>query len=401
MKRLIAVSVVVLLVPMLPSVSARAADGLPVATKNVLQRWSQSHVVGRSAMTRERALHVSRHYDVVTGTKNMFTDYVSDMRAVNPNLILLTYMNGTFDTSTKGDKYPRSWYARSASGERIRSVNWGHYLMDVSNGAWADEAARICAEYLRISRYDGCYVDALGTAPLGTSNTFTTDVPIDPRTGRPWTKDAYLRATSTIASRIRSINAGRPVVANGLGTGKDYFDSSAPTRRLLLAADAGHAEVWLRTGRSGVNEFKSVADWKNSVDMLVDAGERGKPVMTLTKLWVNATRAEVEKWHKYTLASFLLGTDGSSFYTFTAARDVADAIDDHPWDRAPVGMPLGPYGATTGGAYIRSFTTGKAVVNPGTGKVTVALGGSYVDLNGVVRSSVTLGSHEGEVLVKR
>jgi hypothetical protein len=50
--------------------------------------------------------------------------------------------------------------------------------------------------------------------------------------------------------------------------------------------------------------------------------------------------------------------------------------------------------------YRRTFTKGIALVNPTTSTYTVSLGGSYKDLDGVRRTSITMAPHTGEVLVK-
>ena len=119
-------------------------------------------------------------------------------------------------------------------------------------------------------------------------------------------------------------------------------------------------------------------------------------------MWnVSATAApeQIDRWHKYALASFLLGTNGHSYFNFSTANTVAGVFIDHPWDRVQVGGPVNRY-AKVRGVYRRDFSAGIALVNPTTASVTLSLGGTYRDLSGVERTSITLTPNTGDVLVK-
>src|SRR3954451_1470617 len=61
------------------------------------------------------------------------------------------------------------------------------------------------------------------------------------------------------------------------------------------------------------------------------------------------------------------------------------------------GQPQAAY-SDTGGVYQRTFAAGKVLVNPGDTSVTVALGGTYTDLDGQTVSSVTMAPHTGQVV---
>ena len=103
------------------------------------------------------------------------------------------------------------------------------------------------------------------------------------------------------------------IVGNGLATGPEYFSPTAPTSQLFAGLDGGFTEAFLRTPHQRATRYFTPDAWKQSVDMLVDAGARRKPVLALTKVWSSATSAQVANWHRYSLASFLLGSDGTSY----------------------------------------------------------------------------------------
>ena len=121
-----------------------------------------------------------------------------------------------------GSAYPSTWYARDSQGNKIKSIQFGNYLMDPSNAGWIADVVHRCQEYLVYSGYDGCLLDTLGTAPLTPG--YITGVPVNPATGTPWTKPQWLGATSNIARQTTAAIAPRPVFGNGIGTGWKYFD---------------------------------------------------------------------------------------------------------------------------------------------------------------------------------
>jgi hypothetical protein len=97
----------------------------------------------------------------------------------------------------------------------------------------------------------------------------------------------------------------------------------------------------------------------------------------------------------YAQASFLTawsGEDGALFYRPDATVD--------PW--APdwtvsIGSPVGPRIAV-GGAWLRYFTGGVAVVNPSTVSQAVPLGGTYLTPDGASVSAMDLPAGTGAVL---
>jgi hypothetical protein len=350
-------------------------------------------------MTLERAVRTARAFDVVAGTRQTFSPYVADMKAANPNLQLFVYLNGVYAQSSEGSRYPESWYAHDANGNRVRSRSFGNYMMDMSNPGWIADRGATCREYLAVSHYDHCYVDMLGTAPLAPN--YNTALPIDPRTGKVWTRADLLAADLEVARTVRAASPSSIVASNGLVHGQRYFKPPGESPDVLLdEVDVCHAEIFLRDKYTPVDGFKDEAEWKQDVEMLVDVGKRGKIAVTTTKMWqTTATQGQIDRWHKYALASFLLGSNGKSYFNFSLTNTLSGVLINHPWDRVRVGTPLTPY-AMSGGVYRRDFTNGISLVNPTKATVTVSLGDTYRDLTGVSRSSLTLAPNTGEVLTR-
>jgi len=271
--------------------------------------------------------------------------------------------------------------------------------------SWRQNRSQQCASVIANNPgSDGCFIDMLGVAPIHGS--YCKPAPPVDENGNLWTDPKWMGATSGLAGAVAAGNPGAVVVGNGLGAGRTYFDSG--TSQLESTTDAAMSEMFVRGATDGVTSYRSEDNWKQDVDMLVDAGSHAESVLTVTKLWVSATAAQEKAWHRYTLATFLLGTNGSSWYSFTASKDWAGLTNSSPYDNVSVGAPGGAHPAyakvagTAGGTYLyeRSFNRGISLVNPTASSATVPLpAGSWTDLDGGTHSgSITLASHDADVL---
>ena len=368
--------------------SAATSDSLPVGA---FENMSPDH-----AHARTEAIAHAQRFDVIVATRNAYRDYVADMKATNPRLVLLAYMNGTFAQETQGSTFPSTWYLRDSSGNKVRSRAYGNYLMNPNNAAWRRNRADFCLSLLAKSRYDGCSIDMLGAAPLEPG--YLTSQPVNPATGQAFTGGEWMRATAAVAADVKAALGSRPVYANGLRNGVQYFDDRASSEVLLDAANGGIAESWLRASTWSITKHRSEAEWRRDVDLIVDAEGRGDAVVTLTKVWTSGTTAQKDAWHEYALASFLMGSGGRSRFSFSYDRN-APATSDHPWWHVNIGTPSARYGKING-VYQRPYTAGKVLVNPTDAPVTVSLGAAYTDFRGNRMSSLTLPPHSGKVLKK-
>jgi len=368
-----------------------SAGAVSTATPPV---WSAEFMDGNVVLTRDQAVSQAKAFDVIAATKGMYRSYAADMKAANPNLQLLVYLNGSFAQKDQGSAYPDSWYERDANGNKITSA-WGNYLMNPANAGWTQDVVSRCQSFLSFSGYDGCFLDTMGTAPLDPG--YASGVPVNPSTGTTWTKSDWLAATTNNAAAVRSALGGAPVYANGIATGAKYFSSDGSTKTLLGGTDGAMVELWVRAPYASPTTFKSESLWKTDVDMLVNAASTGKHLVCITKVWSAATTAQKDSIHRFALATFLLGyTPGLDRFSF---RYDHGPVYDNPYWHVPIGTPTADY-AKSGGAYQRPFTNGLVLVNPGTSTVVVGLpGGSFTTLTGAtVSGTIALPAHTGDVL---
>ncbi len=343
--------------------------------------------------TQTLALRQAQNFDIIAAHMATYKPWVAQMKAANPDLELDVYVNGTFSSSKSSSQYPESWYARDKDGNKIMAKGFSTWLMDPRSPSWIAEVTSTCQYRLSYSGYDGCFLDVLGTS--GLNPTSVTGIPIDPRTGLEWTKRDWMDATSTLGASVGATISPRTVMANGLGFGVPYFDPTAPRERLLDGVGTAMAEVFAREPGSSVNTYRNEATWKKDVDMVADAVTRGSRIVVTTKVWTSATAAQIDAWHRYALATFLLGySPGRAFFTFRS--DHLHSTPSPYWD-VPIGSPTGPY-AKVGTIYRRAFTGGLVLVNPTTSSATVAMPAPLTTLNGNVVSSVTLAPHTGQIL---
>ena len=344
------------------------------------------------SMSKEKAVKLAKNHDVIVGTKATYKPFVDEMKAANPDLTILVYMNGTEAQKDEGSLYPDEWYSKDKQGQKVRSKEFGNYLMDPSHTGWFQHVGQECKDFIAFGNYDGCMIDVLGTNPLHAS--YSNQKPINRATGREWTNAEWLRATAALAASAKRAVAPKLVYANGVQEGGEYYNPDAPSKQIMAGADGGMIELFLRPPRTGANNYKTEERWKKDVDMLVDAGSNGKGLLVVSKVWVDAPKGTKDSWHKYALASYYLGHSPGMYFSFLYDRDTQS---EHPWWEVDLGPATGPY-LKQDNVYQRSFLRGKALVNPTKSTYTVPLGGAFRTLDGRVVTSVVLGPNEGEVV---
>ena len=377
-----------------PRLSVQAESLVDPSGPGLVHRFAMLNQIAATA-TPAQAAAVANNFNLVV-VKSKQGALVKAMKAANPNLIVLVYENGGYAQKNEGTAYPESWYARDAKGNKITQTVFGNYLMDVSNTAWVDDVVQRCIDYKAMTGADGCYTDMLLTAPL--FKKYDTALPINPATGQVWTFPDYQAAVDGIAQRIRDEVAG-PSAANGVMGGKRWYAANgASSKPLTDNTEAAHAEIWIRDRNLSASQFPSAAEWQQDVDMIVEAEAEGRTVLAENKLWKTATADQTDQWRSFTLATYLLGTSGHSWYLFTPTKTWAGMTTADPWDQTPVGSPLGHY-TQQGAVYSRQFATGFVAVNPGTTDASVTLPpGTWTDLHGNTASgTIPMPAHTGMV----
>lgn len=358
----------------------------------VLSRFAPSYMGfgrGRTLSAEE----VARRYDLVLAHTFMFRGEVPRMRAVNPDLRVLAYVNAGLTINRA--VHPESWYAHDAKGMRIAIPSFRSWVMEPSNPAWQKHVFDTCVSERRAAGYDGCFLDNLGSGVF--VGGYSSGIPVVPGTSQPYTPAGWIGRTEKIAAAVRG--EVEQVAVNGVANGPRYFQSG---KNLLGPASQGTmAEAFLRSSETPATIFPGESAWKSHVEMLVHAEAEGRGILATTKLWLpDMDAATQDRWHEFALATFLLGAGGRSKFSFSTSQTFDGVSSDHRWDRAPIGAPLGSY-RKAGSVYRRDFSGGIVLVNPGSKAVTVNVGEGYVDLRGARRATVKLSGSTGLVLLRK
>jgi hypothetical protein len=344
---------------------------------------------------------------LVVGAYQQLGGYGAVMTAANPDIRIFIYVNGMYSSTST---LPSSWYMNDRNGNKIQSTG-GQYLMDptstapfTSNGTtylgWTAWVGSRCTNAIRVapSVFAGCWLDMLGTAPLGKSYNVNGAVPWNTATNSAYTTDSWIALTGSVGNAVHAIT-GLPTMGNGLSSGPAYYSGNGA---LLAHVQGGHAESWLRAATVPITWHPSVDQWKQNVQMLIDSAQQGEAVQVTVKTWSTSTVAQREAWRSYAYASYLLGNSGMEYFQFSSAHAVTPWNDGSPIYTMPIGTPTQTYGTVDGyltnGVYERTFTGGVVLVNPGTSPRTLTLGSAYYDVNGQPVTTVTLPPTTGAVL---
>lgn len=330
---------------------------------------------------------------ILSNRPNMYSAYATAMHTANPNLKIVTYLDGEFADPATAKSAPSTWFATDSKGRRITSLMFGNYLMDPTSG-WVANRASLCASLIKSAAgVDGCMVDSVGRSPLYPG--YVSSIPYNHATHANWTPNDWLKATSKLVATIKTTVTPKWVIINGLSNGHAYFDAQGPTSQLLAGVDGGVAETFVRNAFTSINTHPSASIWQQDVRMIADAAARGKYILAVTKVWVSGTPAAYSAWDMYGMATFLMGYGGYAYFHFRSDKaPSATAIVP-----TTLGAPNGAYYQSAKGYYERDFSTGMVLFNPGSSSYTITLSKPYKTLSGAVLTTLNLGPTSGTILL--
>jgi hypothetical protein len=366
-------------------------------------------------------------YDVLVAQSGLYKNYADAMHAANEDFELWVYANGTH-TSNPG--FPESWYMHDEDGVRLRSAPpWQtNYTMTpledgppatvngITGSSWNDWSLKNYERLVAISGYDGIYVDELGTGSLSSRDGM--GEAIDPRTGKPWTRTQYMQDIGTfLASVAAQLPPDQVLACNGLGSNyrfygrpvgfkgpfvTDYGPATDGATSPLLAADYAAAELYVRAPTSTAIDVWPKPDWWRA-ELAMTIASAGK-FMALTKTWVPSSQTQRDHWHRFSLGTFLLGSEMNDLYYFTPVR-AATVTPFHPfWKHAKrLGAPKEAAYVLTNGLYRRQYQGGCVLVNPTpTAKMyrTTRDFTLFSQFVAKANTDVYVGPYEGEALVR-
>jgi hypothetical protein len=377
-----------------------AVGKAPVSQGSVELTWAPTYMSDDSNYSSTEALSMAKRFNLIAGTPSAFSSYALQMKAANPKLSLLTYANATFLPASRVASTPASEFAHDVHGNKIRSKAFGTYLMEPSSAAWRANATADCKTKAAAAHYDGCLVDMLTMGIY--SKGFVTALPAKPGTHTEYTQTQWRSLLEALAKQYTTDDPTDITIGNSVSNAFRYWDSPVTSRPIVMDLPGAQMEDFLRGAADSASSFPSVATWQDSVRVISDIESSGHTGLFSTKLWSKASRAQVAQWQGYAMASFLMAANGHSYFAFTDARTKVGAMEtDLPYSMPKtLGTPSKAM-AASGSLFIRTFSHGKVIVNPGSSAATVSLGGTFTNLAGKTVSSVTMPAHSGDVFVTK
>lgn len=289
------------------------------------------------------------------------------------------------------------WILRDAEGNPL-FIPWGcdvpggcpQFAGDFANPEFRRWWIVRAAQQLRAGRYRGLWIDdvnldwRVGDAAGRFVN------PIDSRTAAPMDGQSWREYFAEFMEEVRQELPEAEIVHNAVWyAGGPARHANPAVQRQISAADWMHIEHGVNdkglTGGDGPWSLRALLAYIDSVHAL------GRHVVLGNVAGATRTPAALE----YSLACYFL---------ISADRDVLGdgevASPDRWWPGFDVdlGTPLRPR-VHWNGVIRRAFQRGLVLVNePGAGRVTIDLAGSYVRVDSSIVNSVTLAGGEGAVL---
>ncbi len=281
------------------------------------------------------------------------------------------------------------WILRDPAGNRLwiqfacSGGSCTQYAADIGNPqfrAWwiASAKAKLAAGYR------GLFIDDVNMAQRVSNGNGVYTQPLDPRTGDRMDETAWQRYMADFMQEVRAALPGVEIVHNTIWT---VGDATPDLRRQLDAAD--YIELERGFNDAGIVGGASKFGWQTLAGFIDRRHADGGAVIL-------DGYADSAAGRLYGLANYFLLSSGRD----ALANDAATRPDAF-WNGYGVGLgaALGPrYRA--GGVWRRDFAGGVVLVNePGAPARTVEVGPGLRDVDGVERSSVTLGAASGAVLL--
>jgi hypothetical protein len=393
---------------------------------------------------------------------------VDSMKAVNAKGVVAAYVNGTFipvgQSPSTGTDYATTAYHPSGSLTLPYLVDNGPtFLMDMRSRDWVDHntfgtTRRSFPDEANFRRggvgtspfngthCDGFLLDNLGMAIISPTYNRLSDASNsngqtgaqtaapNPDTGSTWTStdgDRWMQLTTGAALNVAGYYATEGSArlfrgCNGAGAGDVWFQNPGGTRKLCDVGEGIMFESWVRNARDGLGVYKSENNWILDCNAFLDLQNKGRYALMWCKVWAGTPHvghinnggtppiqssdddgnlSTIVIPHRLTAASFMLCTDGMSFYHFvhdstggneripkdrwfTHINNLGPPIENFKSGIASNGLTGGITAAkgvgSSGNLYARHFTNGVVVVNP-TGATTSNVyslpAGTYMDVD--------------------
>lgn len=331
--------------------------------------------------------------------------YISKMRAINPDLIALKYLNLVSmpinDPERGGDVATDDWFLRDDKGNFIDSTErTGLRLVDIGNEEYRNWVGEWVRGKMENAGYDGVFADNFS---VYVRKWRVTGYPINPRTGKTYEDEEWAEDFLGLIRRVKSIIGDGLFYANGIWNGDRFYGYMDLWERLLPELDGIMSEALFHPDEP---RWYSEAEWEKCLDMLSWIQNNFVPNGKLYGCWASCSQdfvppgATKQQVVNYVYASFLLGIKDFS-KTYVTMRDAMHEPFTSELLKIDVGYPIEDYRKREDSqVFEREYSNVKVLVNPTYVTYTVHLDDVYRTLDGQVMSQITITPHTGLILLK-
>ena len=321
---------------------------------------------------------------------NMIDTYLSKAKQIqkikklNPLFRAIYYKNAL----THREGATEGWYVHDAqTGSRLINKNWGWYLMDIGNASYRTSLAhRIKNDLDANPVFDGVFLDDVW--PRATSgSSFVREGTADPGVLPQSVIDSWQVSMRLLLGEVKA-SIGRRLLIINTGVYIDYF----------TLADGQMYEAFCHANWQPFREY--YPDWQKGLERMIVANHSGKIYLAQSGIKDGATDTQIKITQRYCFAMFMLGANTNAYFYFKPSMKYQGVTYFPEWD-IDIGSPMEDYHARTGTpTYEREYSKGLVLINPSSESVQINLGTKYKTLGGEITDTITLGSHEGEILLK-
>ena len=307
---------------------------------------------------------------------------VERIKRLNPSFKAVFYK----DALTHRGGPIQDWYVRDArTGSKLVNRDWGWYLMDIGNLAYRTSLANSIKNSLGSNPiFDGVFLDDVwGNAALGGFYQEGTKeaAALPPHIIRYWhdnMKLLLIQIKMAIGKKLLIINTG--------AFNTDY----------LALSDGQMYEAFCHANWQSYGGY--YPEWQKIMNRMIMTSTSGKIYLAQSGIQKDATDLQTIKTAKYCFSMFLLGAGSNSYFYFS--KNYRGVTYFPEWD-ADIGSPAESCHARAGTPfYEREYSKGLVVINPSSESFQTSLGAKYKTPDGNIIDTITLGSHEGEILLK-
>ena len=324
---------------------------------------------------------IASHFDIMDTNLNKVSQ-VQKIKSLNPTFKAIFYDNAL----THREKGREDWYVRDAkTGSKLVNKDWGWYLMDIGNPVYRKSLANFIKKCSDDNpTFDGVFLDDVwgsvssdrfyreGTKEMASLPLHVT------KYWRDNIKLLLIQIKMAIGRKLLIVNTG---VFN-----TDY----------LALSDGQMYEAFCHANWQPHEEYYQ--GWQKVLDRMIMTSASGKIFLAQSGVMKDVTESQTIKTAKYCYSMFLLGANGNSYFYFS--KNYRGVTYFPEWD-IDLGAPIKNYQIRAGTPlFEREYSKGLVLINPSSESFQIKLGDKYKNLDGVITDTLTLGNHEGEILLK-